>query len=140
MGLFETFGADTDLQKDGVWVQYGDCKVLVAFAGEGNPRWDKTIERHTRQFQRYLNNDKMVMSESMKKDLNTAVIAAYSNAVVLGWEGVKEGDTELVFSPKECKRVMLMLPAFFADVREFAGNISNYQAASDSDEVVEKNS
>lgn len=137
MGLFETFSADADLQKNGQWVEYGDCKVLIAFAGDGNPRYEKAIERHTRPYRRYLDNDKMIMSDSMKKQVNEAVVAAYAHAVVLDWDNVKEGDKLLEFSPKECKRVMLKIPAWFADVREYAGNISNYQA--ESDEADEKN-
>jgi len=137
MGLFETFGADVDRQKDGVWVEYGDCSVLIAFAGDGNPRYEKSMERETRPYRRYLDSDKMIMSESMKKQVNEAVVAAYAKSVVLDWKNVKEGDTVLEFSPKECKRVMLKLPAFFSDVREYAGNISNYQA--ESDEADEKN-
>jgi len=137
MGLFETFSADTDLQKNGKWVEYGDCRVLIAFAGDGNPEYEKAMERHTRPYRRYLDSDKMIMSDSMKKQVHEAVVAAYAHAVVRNWENVKEGDQEIQYSPQEAKRIMLKLPAFFADVREFAGNISNYQ--SESDEFDEKN-
>ena len=137
MGLFETFSADVDLQKDGKWVEYGDCRVLIAFAGDGNPRYEKAMERHTRPYRRYLDSDKMIMSDSMKKQVNEAVVGAYAHAVVLDWENVREGDQVIEYSPKEAKRIMLKLPAFFADVREFANNLSNYQL--ESDESDEKN-
>jgi hypothetical protein len=131
MGLFESFSADADAQQNGKWVPYGDCRVLVAFSGDGNDRWDTTLERHTRPYRRYIENDKMVKSASMKQEISDAVMRAYCHAVVLDWENVKENGVELEFSPKECFRVFKALPAFFADIREFSGNIQNYQPESD---------
>jgi len=128
--LGEIFGADKALQDEGKWVEFGSVSVLIAYAGKGNHRYEKSMEKKTRPFRRYMESDKMIMSDAMKIQLEEAVIAAYADSVVLGWKNLKNRDTgeEITYSPAECKRIMIALPAFFENIREYASNLENYQA------------
>lgn len=141
MGLEELFSADTDAQQNGKWVPYGDgVEVLIAFAGDANDRYQTTLEKQTRQYRSWIDDDKMIKSKSMKEAIADSVIRTFAKAVVLDWKGVTLDGEVLEYSPKACFRVFKKLPAFFSSVRSFAGDIQNYQPPGEDTEGDEKNS
>lgn len=138
MGLDDDFGADENLQQNGAWVDYDDYSILIAYAGDGNDRFEKTFERRMRPFRSYHDNKRRKMPESIKKDQEKAFAAIYAHAVILDWKGVKRGGEEVPFSPEAAHKALIELPAFFAEVREYASTLSNFQV--DSMEADSKNS
>jgi hypothetical protein len=128
MGLDDDFGADSNLQQNGTWVDYGDYSILVAYSGDGNDRFEKTMERRMRPFRRYLDSKNVKTPDSVKKDMEKAFAAVYAHAVVLDWRGVKRGGVEIPFSAEAALKAFVELPAFFANIRDFAGELANFQA------------
>jgi len=128
MGLFEAHGSDKELQANGKWVDYGDYKILIAWAGSANPRFEDTMEKHTRPFRKYLESSNMVMPKDMKKKLEAAFRAAYAHSVVLDWEGVQRDGIPIPYSAKACKDIFDELPSFFKEIQEYATSLENYQA------------
>lgn len=132
MGLFEEFGANKDLQKDGKWVDFDGYKVLIAYAGEGNAQYENVLERKCLPYQKKLARKKV--SKETRKKVHEAIVSTYAQTIVLGWEGIKRGSTVLEYSPKMCEAILLELPPFFQEVHDYANELSNFQdAAADDD-------
>lgn len=125
MGLFEEFGANKDLQKDGKWVDFDGYKVLIAYAGEGNAKYETVLERKCLPYQKKLARKKV--SKDTRKKVHEAIVSTYAQTVVLGWEGIKRGGKEVVYSAKTCEEILLELPPFFSEVHDFANDLSNFQ-------------
>ncbi len=125
MGLFEEFGANKDLQKDGKWVEFDGYKVLIAYAGEGNAKYESILEKKCAPYQEKLSRKKVSKATRMK--VHAAIVSTYAQAIVLGWEGVKRGSTVIEYSPKACEAILLELPEFFSEIHKFANELSNFQ-------------
>lgn len=132
MGLFEEFGANKDLQKEGKWVEFDGYKVLIAYAGEGNPKYETVLERKCLPYQKKLARKKV--SKDTRKKVHEAIVATYAQTVVLGWEGIKRGGKLLEYSPKLCEEILLELPPFFSEIHDFANDLSNFQDESEDDD------
>lgn len=139
MDLKREYGANRDLQKTGIWVPFDDASILIAFAGDANPNYERAIAKHTDKHQKKLSNDKQMRRPENRKKIHEAVIGAYAESVVLGWKGLKLGDEELEYSYEQCKKILLDFPELYSEIRDFAMDFSNYQDE-ESEETVEKNS
>ena len=45
MGMYDVFETDTDLETNGVWIDYGEFRVRIASAGSGNKNYMKYAEK-----------------------------------------------------------------------------------------------
>lgn len=127
MGLYEAFSANEISQRDGVWCDYGDFKVLVSWAGSANPAYEKAMERHTRPFRKHLDSPHMVMPDSMKESMALAFKRVYAKTILIDWEGVTKDGEPLDYSYENCLQVFEELPSFFREIQEFSTNLENYQ-------------
>lgn len=125
MGLYEDFGADKDLQKDGKWLEFDGYKVLVAYAGDGNKKYENLLEKLCAPYQDKLSRKKV--SKATRKKVHEAVVKTYARTIVLGWEGIKRGSTVVEYSQKVCEEILTELPEFFSEIHSFANELSNYQ-------------
>lgn len=139
MDLKKEYGADKDLQTNGIWVPFDDASILIAYADSANPNYERAIERFTHKHQKKINNDKAMRRPENRKQVLEAVISAYAEAVVLDWKNLKLGDEDLVYSKEACKKILLDYPELYSEIRDFAMEFSNFQNEEDSEEVVEKN-
>ncbi|KKK99502.1 hypothetical protein LCGC14_2632120 [marine sediment metagenome] len=114
--VYEAFGTDTDLEKKGIWLDYGDFKILVARAGGDNKKFSKRMETLTRPYRRAIQTETLATGKA-----DELVMQAFAQTVVLGWEGVtdKEGNS-IEFSSVACLKLFEDLPDLFIDVREQA--------------------
>ena len=139
-GLYETFETDRDLENNGVWIDYGDFRVKLAFAGAQNKAFAKYAEAKLKPFRRAM--DAGTLSQDISRDL---MMDIYAKTVVLGWEtkagdvfvsGIEDKDGSVIpFTFPNVVKTFKALPAVFTDLQEMAGKISNFRAVKLEDEA-----
>lgn len=138
MGMFEQFETDNNLESSGVWVDYGDFKILIARAGGANKKYLSYMELKTKPFRRAIQAG--TMPEDRTRDL---VYDIFAKTVVLNWQiedGVdkdgnvkyktgihKKGGGVLEFTPENVITTFKLLPALFTDLQQMADSISLFR-------------
>lgn len=131
-GAYELFKTDENLETRGVVLNYGDFKITVARAGGANKKYQKVFEAKTRPYRRAIQAG--TLDEATDKK---AMAETYAEAVVLGWEGMKDAeDKDLPFTRENVVKVFLDLPDLFADVVDQATKVSTFRV----DDVLEVDS
>ena len=126
--LFEMYGANSDLQKNGVWVDFGPCRIKIAYAGDGNPQFEQHMDRAMRPYRRFLDNsDKFPTPDNIKKKIDEAFARVYATSVIKDWENVRRGDEEIAYSVDAATAILMELPPFFTQVRNYAQALENFQ-------------
>lgn len=126
--LESCFGSDADAQAEGKWVVIGQGKILIAFAGEDNPRYEKALTKYTDDFRMQMLSDHMHMSQGMEPEVKKAMRQTYAEAVVLNWENIADEEGNIIpFSTQAVFDAFERMPAFFRWVREYAGGLDNYK-------------
>ncbi len=137
--LEDSFGSDAGAQAEGKWVDLQGGKILIAFAGEDNPRYEKALNKYTDDFRMQMMSDHMHLSQQSEPKVKKAMRQTYAEAVVLNWENIFDKEGNLIpFSTKAVFDAFERMPAFFRWVREYAGSLENYKVKSE--EVDSKNS
>lgn len=126
--LESCFGSDANAQAEGKWVPIGAGKILIAFAGEDNPRYEKALTKYTDDFRMQMLSDHMHMGQHMEPEVKKAMRQTYAEAVVLNWENVCDEDGDLIpYSTQAVFAAFERMPAFFRWVREYASGLDNYK-------------
>lgn len=81
MSMYQQFKTDPQVEKDGVWLDYGDFRIRIARAGGANKKFQKVTERLTRPYRRAL------ATGTIDPDVAEGLLMqAYAEAVVREWE------------------------------------------------------
>ena len=155
--LFKMFEMDVDLEREGITVNYGSVKLLLARAGGRNKEFRDYLNARARKVRHQIDQ------ETMSDDAADLMMAeAYAEKVVLGWWSriedkfeepvLKNGEEQWVdtvlmplktdetkmkpvkFSVPECVRLFTLLPDLFADVQRMAGKAANYRKVLDEED------
>lgn len=132
VSIYDLFATDTNMERDGIWIDYGKFgKILIARAGGSNERFQKSLERHSRPHR------KQIANETLDEDIaNELLRKAFSESVVLNWEGIKDKDgSELPFSRDNVMKLFKDLPDLFVDLREQAQKAANFRAEEVDDDL-----
>lgn len=139
MSLYRQFKTDENVEKSGVWLEYGPndkglpIRIRVARAGGANTKFARLLEQKTKPYRRQLQNETLdpKVGDELFADL-------YAECVVLDWENVDAEDgTSLPFSKENCLKLFKDLPDLFADIREQSNKSALYRA--DIREIASKN-
>ena len=127
--LFRTFKTDPQMEKSGVWVDYGPNskgnpqRVLLARAGGANLDFSKALEVATRPYRKALQAgvlDKQIQEELYKK--------VFVETVVKGWVNFEdEDDQDLEFTSENVTSLLDKLPELYADWQEQANRIAIFR-------------
>jgi hypothetical protein len=134
MGMYDTFETDPELEAKGVWIDYGDFRVLLASSGQGNKNYVRYAEKKLKPVRRALE------SGALSNDRSQALMAdIYSKTVVLAWEtmqgkemksGIESPDGKILpFNPINVEQALISLPRMFTDIQEQAASLANYRKA-----------
>lgn len=146
MSLYKTYGTSTDIEKDGIEVDYGDTRFLLARAGGSNAQFRKVLQFKTEPHRRKI--DSGTLPETVGRRL---LAEAYAEAVIKRvdvCEVDSEGEPVLVDGEKNWTlnqvpledgsmadatkenvvKLLLNLPELFADIQEMASTYSNFRA------------
>lgn len=132
MSMYSQFATDKTLEKTGVWLDYGDFRILVARAGGSNTKYEKTLEVASRPHRRGLATGTISV-----KILRAVLISVYAKAVVLDWnvkvdgdwrQGIHQPDGSVgEFSEAAVVEAFTALPDLFADVQSQAEQVSIFK-------------
>jgi hypothetical protein len=143
--LYKTFEMDADLEREGISVNFGSVKFLIARAGGRNTEFKRIFNAKTKKHRTAIDQ------ETMSDDMADRIIAeAYAEAVVLGWftrvedekgnpvldkngeekwvDTIENKDGKAVkFSVKECVKLFLDLPDLFVTLQSYANKSANFR-------------
>lgn len=140
MGLYQQFETDPNLEREGIWIDYGEFRVRLRHAGGANKAYASILEITTKPFRRAI--DQGVFPEERMKKL---LIGVYAKTMIAGWEtsqtdaitgetswvpGVEDRDGKLE-TPGEAAyvRVLNDLPWLFMDLIQQGNLLTNYRIA-----------
>lgn len=134
MGMYNIFETDEDLENAGIWLDYGDFRVKIASAGQGNKKYVKYAEKALKPIRRAM------QAGAVSNERSMAIMSdIYAKTIVLDWQvksdngwkpGIEGRDGEVLpFNKEEVAKVFEALPNLFIDVQEQANAISNFRKA-----------
>lgn len=140
MSMYEQFQTDPDLEKNGIFIDYGEFRVTLARAGGANKQYAKLLEAKTKPYRRAIQIETMDNEKAM--DL---LLEAFAEAVVLNWE-VKDGDKwkkgiegpdgdVIPFNTDNVIKTLRALPDLFNDLQEQASKVALYRKSIDEDDA-----
>jgi hypothetical protein len=138
MDVFKEFQTDERKENEGVWVELGDKDEngkapRIKIARSRNPKYVKMFNRLMKPYKRLWDQDKLPQ-ETLQKIL----IRTIAKTVLLDWEGLKQGDQELIYSEKEAIRLLTELKDFRDLIASYSSEMELFKT--EQDEEAEKNS
>jgi hypothetical protein len=136
MGMYDTFETDPALESQGIWLDYGDFRVLLASAGQGNKNYVRYAEKKLKPVRRALD------SGALSNERSQALMAdIYAQTIILSWETMKgTGDKAkmevgieskegkiLPFTEANVEQTLIALPRLFLDLQEQAASLANFR-------------
>lgn len=117
------FTTDSTLELNGVWVDIGEgAKLLVARVG--NPRYRERLRALMKPYKRQIRTD--TLPEDLSEDM---VLRAFSETILLGWEGLEDDNGAAVpYSREKAYELLRDLRDFRAMVAEIAQEQEAYRA------------
>jgi hypothetical protein len=134
MGMYDTFETDPVMEQEGVFLDYGDFRIRIAHAGQGNSKYVKYAERKLKPVRKAMEAGALGNERSM-----AIMIDIYSKTIVLDWQirdgenwktGIEARDgTILPFNEQNVAETFRALPNLFLDVQQQASSIANFRKA-----------
>lgn len=120
---YAVFDTDKELEKSGVWIDYGNFKFLIARAGGSNEKYKRLMNHRMKPFRRLIQTD--TMSEEKAQDI---LLETFLDAVLLDWENVtdKEGQP-MEFNRDNARKLFTDLRDLFNDLQQQAQKISIFR-------------
>lgn len=128
MSMYKNFQTDANLEKNGITIDYGDFRVLIARAGGANKKFAKVLDAKTKPYRR------AIQTESIETDRIMEILKeAYAECIVLNWEtkvvdkdgkeewkkGIEDQDGKLLdFTKENVVTTFKNLHDLFLDIRE----------------------
>jgi hypothetical protein len=120
MSLYTQFQTDSNLEKTGILLEYGETEdgkpicIRIARAGGANKSFEKRMELETKPIRRQLQNETVNNAQLLK-----LLRKVYAETVVLGWENVQDPDgKDIPFTVENCIKLFEDLPDLFTDLQE----------------------
>lgn len=85
---FVTFGTNTNLENDGVWLSFGTFQIKTARAGGANARFERASDLHFKEHRRAADAGVLPDDIAIRQ-----LILVYADAVILDWRTVKADGT-----------------------------------------------
>lgn len=139
--IYGAFLTDKNLEKTGIWLDYGAFRVRIARQGGANKAFARLLEAKTRPYQRAIKTETLdnAVAERLMREV-------FAEAVVLSWETkvTDPADAEkftwekkVVFvdgtsatpGSQAYVRIFEELPDLYADIQEQAVKAANFRQA-----------
>lgn len=134
MGMYDTFETDPNMEQEGVFLDYGDFRVRIAHAGQGNSKYVKYAEKKLKPVRKAMEAGALGNERSM-----AIMIDIYAESIILDWQ-VRNGDdwksgieardgSVLPFTRENVENTLRALPNLFLDIQQQAQSIANFRRA-----------
>ena len=134
MGMYDVFETDEDLETSGIWLDYGDFRVKIASAGQGNKKYIKYAEKALKPVRKAMQAGALSNERSQK-----VMSDIYAKTIIRDWETVVDGTlqkgieqrdgTISPFNQENVLQAFMDLPNLFIDIQEQANSIANFRKA-----------
>ncbi len=137
--MFSQFETSPKLETEGINVDYGDFKVVVAHAGGTNKKFISLMEAETKPFRRLIQSGAIE-----QRKLEEIFYKVYTKTIILNWfiktgeteeggviweQGInKKGGGKLEFNYENVMLTFKLLPNLFLDIKRIAEDIAMYKA------------
>lgn len=142
MGMYDQFSTDPNRENEGVWLDYGDFRVLTASAGQANKAYVKYAEVAMKPVRRAmeagtLSNERAlpimrdIYAKTIIKAWQVAVPGAKPDAPEHErWkDGIEAPNGELLpFNYDNVIFTLTNLPHLFTDIQQQSNQVSNFRA------------
>lgn len=133
MSLYSAFKTDKELEVQGVAIDYGDFKIVLARAGGANHKFAKVANAKVKPYRR------MMEAGTLPPEIDRKLTAEiYSEAVVIGWwtkvsgeftSGIESPEGEILpFSQENVCNTLLALPDLMTEVIQQAQDLALFKA------------
>jgi hypothetical protein len=132
--IYAMFDTDEHAEKEGVFVDYGNVRMLLARAGGSNPRFAKVLRAKMKPYRRQID------AETLPDSVADRIMAeTYAEAVILridsmGPDGqwierqiAQRDGTLKPHTPESTVALLLDLPELLRDLQSVAGGVSMYR-------------
>lgn len=134
MGMYDTFETDKNMEASGVWIDYGDFRVRIASAGQGNKAYVRYAEKKLKPVRRAME------AGSLSNERSMAIMSdIYAKSIVLAWQvnvegewqdGIEDRNGEIQdFTEANVEQAFRDLPRLFTDIQEQASSLANFRKA-----------
>lgn len=130
--VFKTFGTSRQLEREGIWLNYGDIKFLVARAGGTNIAYQELLKAKIRPVRHQIERDTLSKADDDRINAELYAETVIKDVQVLKEDGTWEkgvptenGDI-LPYSSSAVVALLLELPELFRDVRACASDSQKY--------------
>jgi len=136
MGMYDKKETNPELEKSGVWMDYGDYRVKIARAGGANRKYLNELQLATKPLKRALETNSVPAER--QKEIMTKVFA---KTIVMGWEmfdadkgewvsGIEQKDGSVgKFSADLVEATLTALPSVLEDIQKDAMDMELYLAS-----------
>lgn len=136
--VFKLFGTSKLAEKNGVWVDYGDVKFLVARAGGTNSDYLDLLKAKTRPFRNQIDRGTLAQADDDRVTRELYAEAIIKDVQVKNedgsWvQGVPGMNGEVLpFTRGAVLQLLTALPDMFRDIRVMATDVQRYLDEEDS--------
>lgn len=149
MGMYDNFQTDPQRESEGVWLDYGDFRVLVAHSGQGNKAYVRYAEVALKPVRRAMEAGSLSSERAapIMRDI-------FVKTIIKGWQvanhgagldapeherwkdGIEAPDGGILeFNDENVQATLTKLPHLFLDIQEQAGRLSNFRMEELKDEL-----
>ena len=148
MSMYTSFQTDHNLERDGVWTEFGDFRVKIAYAGGANKAFTKMTEATFKPYIRQIQDktiDKGLVDRLSKKvaahtvvtdweiaevDENGEVIYNPVDNLPVWKKGIHAPDGSIwEVNPENVLKVFNLLPHLYEDILNISSEITAYRIA-----------
>lgn len=123
MNPYQLFATDSNVETNGVVLNYGDFKITVARAGGANKAYLKALENRSKQYRRQIQNGTLSNEQA-----NQIIRDVYTDTVIKNWEGVRDRDGNLMpFNRENVIKLIAELPDLFSDIQAQANEVALFR-------------
>jgi len=134
MGMYDTFETDPNMEQEGVFLDYGEFRVRIGHAGQGNSRYVRYAEKKLKPVRKAMEAGALGNKRSME-----IMIDIYSESIIFDWQvrdgenwksGIEARDGSILpFNKENVEITLRALPNLFLDIQQQAQSIANFRKA-----------
>jgi len=123
MNPYAMFETDRNLEKEGIWIDYGPFSFKVARAGGSNEKYRRMLQHRMKPYRRQIQNE--TMSEEKAQEI---ILETFVDAVLLDWKDVRDRDGNVMdFNRENALQLLSDLRDLFADLQTQSQKIANFR-------------
>lgn len=136
MSLYKQFKSAGAKVTEGIWINYGTCRVKVRYAGRQNKKYAKAMREGTAPYNRLLENKHVRIDDKTAKELEAIHADVFARTILIDWDGVTDdADEEIPFSVDAARQLLKDLPLFFEEIKEVCEDLNRFRDQETEDEA-----